>query len=358
MFNVLSKYTAQFYHSEERAALEMQISDFSSDRTLAGKKVLDATPVFRNTLNKYLPLLKAGVDLTVGYGGNVPFDAGIITVLENSGIRTVENGKSSETFDFILDCAGANANVAVRYGVSELTRSGFYHYCELGKKVFLADSSRIKIIETAIGTGDGFFRAMQKLGCGSLKGRNIMICGCGKVGSGVAMYCLEAGANVYAVDDWNNRRIPEEIHAVSRFDREKIDSLLDSMYCLITATGIYGGLTETLDLNKLVKSEILIINIGIEDEFAGLVPHERILNNNRPLNFILEEPTLLKFIDPTMALHNAGMQVLFNDCGDEKFILPSEKLNEYYLNIVRRDGIINRELDMLEKYNCKGWKNE
>ena len=101
-----------------------------------------------------------------------------------------------------------------------------------------------------------------------------------------------------------------------------------------------------------------MVNMGVEDEWGKAVPPERMLNNKEPLNFILEEPTLLKFIDPTMALHNAGMQVLFNDCGDEKFILPSEKLNEYYLNIVRRDGIINRELDMLEKYNCKGWKNE
>lgn len=356
MFNTLLQYLSRFYRVEERAALEVQISDFAEEKRLSGKKVLDATPVFRNTLNKYLPLLKADVDLTIGYGGSVPFDAEIIEFLNKKGIKTVENGKSAETFDFILDCAGANSNVNAEYGVSELTRSGFYHYRQIGKKVFLADSSRIKTVETALGTGDGFFRAMQKLGFAEFKGRNILLFGCGKVGSGVAMYCAEAGADVYAVDDWQNRSVPDKVHAVSRFDKDKINSLVEKSYCVITATGIHGGLTETLDLQKLINSQALIANIGVEDEFAGLVPTERILNNNRPLNFILDEPTHLKFIDPTMALHNAGMTELLDCSNAEKFIIPSGKLNDYYLNIVRKHGIISNELEKLEKYWEKGAK--
>lgn len=353
MFNFLSKYLEQFYRPEERAALEVQIQDFSGEKKIENCKVLDATPVFRNTLNKYLPLFKANIDLTVGYGGNVPFDAEIITFLKKSGIKTVENGKSSESFDFILDCAGANADIEVKYGVSELTRSGFYHYQQKNKKVFLADSGKIKTIETALGTGEGFFRAMKKLGLAEMKNKNILLLGCGKVGFGVAMYCLDAGANVYAVDDWQNRPVPPMIHAVSRFDRNKINSLLDDAYCVITATGIYGSLTETLDLQKLVNSNALIANIGVEDEFGGLIAPSRILNANRPLNFILDEPTHLKFIDPTMALHNAGMLELLKNTDGENFIIPSEKLNDYYLNIVRKHGIINSDLEKLEKYSCK-----
>lgn len=349
----IKDFLSDFYTSSERPALEFQIQDFRQKKFLAGKRILDATPVFRNTLNKYLPLLNAGADLTVGYGGNIPFDAKIVDFLQSIGIKTVENSKSSETFDFILDCAGANALIPVRYGVSELTRSGYYHYEKQDKKVFLADSSRIKTIETALGTGDGFHRAMQKLGYGDLQHRKILIFGCGKVGFGVGMYCAENGAEVYAVDDWRNRTVPTAFHAVSRFDRSKIDELLDDVYCVVTATGIYGGLTETLDIQKLAKSETLIANIGIEDEFAGLIAPERILNRNCPVNFILDEPTHLKFIDPTMALHNSGTEILFNAGNSQKFIVPSEKINDFYLNIVRRDGIINTELDMLEKYTPK-----
>lgn len=349
----IKDFLSNFYTFAERPALEFQMRDFADKKYLAGKKILDATPVFRNTLNKYLPLLNAGVDLTVGYGKNVPFDANIIDFLKSIGIKTVENGSSSEKFDFIFDCAGANSCTETTYGVSELTRSGYYHYENQNKKVFLADSSRIKTIETALGTGDGFHRAMQKLGYGDLNHKKIIIFGCGKVGFGVGMYCVENGAEIYAVDDWTNRPTISVFNPVSRFNREKINSLLDDAYCVVTATGIYGGLTETFDIQKLVKSDALIANIGVEDEFAGMIDSKRILNDNRPVNFILEEPTHLKFIDPTMALHNVGAEILINAGGDEKFIIPSQNLNDFYLNIVRRDGIINNELDMLEKYTVQ-----
>ncbi|MBR1966366.1 MAG: hypothetical protein IKA22_07130 [Lentisphaeria bacterium] len=353
MENIIKDFLSRFYSVSERPALEAQIELFSTESFLKGKKVLDATPVFRNTLNKYLVMLACGMDLTVGYGGKIPYDAEIVAFLRSIGVRTVENGTADETFDFVLDCAGVNADVETEYGVSELTRSGFYQYQDKNKKVFLADSSRIKSIETALGTGDGFLRAMQKLGYGDLRGRKIIIFGCGKVGFGVAMYCAENGADVYAVDDWQNRSVPHKFHMVSRFDRRQIDDLTADAFCVVSATGIYGGLTQTLDLQKLVKSDALIANIGVEDEFAGLISKKRILNDNQPLNFILEEPTHLKFIDPTMALHNAGMKILFNAADGEKFILPDEKINDFYLNIVRKHGIINKELDMLEKYSCQ-----
>ncbi len=353
MWNKIRDYLNDFYTEQERPALEYQLKEFADCDSLRGRKILDATPVFRNTLNKYLPLLAAGADLTVGYGGNVPFDTKIIDFLNDIGIKTVENGTATERFDFILDCAGANSCTETKYGVSELTRSGFYHYEKQNKKVFLADSSRIKTIETALGTGDGFFRAMQKLGYGDLKNKKIIIFGCGKVGFGVGMYCAEHGAVVYAVDDWSNRPGVSVFHTVSRFDCEKINSLLDEIYCAVTASGIYGGLTETFDIQKLVKSDALIVNIGVEDEFAGLVAADRILNSNYPVNFILDEPTHLKFIDPTMALHNAGVLELLRAESGEKFIIPSEELNDFYLKIVREHGIINKELDMLEKYTVQ-----
>lgn len=350
MLNNIREYLSDFYTASERPALEYQLADFASRKIFAGKKILDATPVFRNTLNKYLPLLAAGADLTVGYGGGVPYDAKIISRLSSFGIKTVLNGSSKEKFDFILDCAGANCNIETKYGVSELTRSGFYHYEKTDRKVFLADSSRIKMIETALGTGDGFMRAMQKLGYGDLNGKNIIIFGCGKVGYGVAMYCREYGAEVYAVDDWNKCRKYSGFHCIDRFDKRKIDTLTDDAYCVVSATGIKDALTETLDLQKVAASDAIIANIGIEDEFGEALAAERVLNNKQPLNFILDEPTHLKFIDPTMALHNAGAEILLHDKNNEKFIVPDEKIDNFYLNIVRRDGIINNELEMLDRY--------
>ena len=99
----IKNFLDDFYTPSERPALEFQMREFSSSKLLDGKKILDGTPVFRNTLNKYLPLLNAGADLTIGYGANVPFDPQTVDFLKSIGIKTVENGKSSEIFDFILD---------------------------------------------------------------------------------------------------------------------------------------------------------------------------------------------------------------------------------------------------------------
>lgn len=356
MLNKIRDYLNDFYTAGERPALEHQLNEFAGTDELRGKKILDATPVFRNTLNKYLPLLAAGVDLTVGYGGNVPFDRIVVELLNTWGIKTCLNGENTCEFDMILDCAGANCAVKTKYGVSELTRSGFYHYGKSEKRVFMADSSRIKTIETALGTGDGFMRAMQKLGYGDLRGRKIVLFGCGKVGYGVAMYCCENGAELYAVDDWSGRRKYPGFHCIDRFDRTKIDALIDEAYCVVSATGIKDALAETLDLQKLAASDVLVANIGVEDEFGSALAQERVLNNKMPLNFILDEPTHLKFIDPTMALHNIGALELYHAGGSEKIMIPSAELNEFYLNIVRRDGIISKELDMLEKYTARGEK--
>ena len=353
MFDKIYNYLKDFYVPAERPALEFQIEQFSKSDELRGKKILDATPVFRNTLNKYLPLLAAGADLTVGYGVGVPFDREIIKLLNDWGVKTVPNGMFFDDYDFIFDCAGVNCDGIAEYGVSELTRTGFYHYEKLDHKVFLADSSKIKTIETALGTGDGFLRAMRKLGHGDLADKKIVIFGCGKVGYGVAMYCAENGAEVYAVDDWSKRKKYQNFYCIDRFDRKTTDDLLDAAYCVVSATGIKNALAENVDLQKLAGSAALIANIGVEDEFGDLIAPERVLNNKKPLNFILDEPTHLKFIDPTMALHNAGALVLYHDKSNEKFLIPSDELNDFYLKIVRRYGIINEELKMLEKYNMQ-----
>ena len=45
--------------------------------------------------------------------------------------------------------------------------------------------------------------------------------------------------------------------------------------------------------------------MGVEDEYGETFPADRVLNGKRPLNFLLEEPTQLRYIDATFALHRA-----------------------------------------------------
>jgi adenosylhomocysteinase len=69
------------YQIEEYPALAAQFELWSAARPLAGKKILDGTPVFANTLLKYKNLLAAGAELVVGYCDNIPYDPEIIDFL-------------------------------------------------------------------------------------------------------------------------------------------------------------------------------------------------------------------------------------------------------------------------------------
>ena len=54
------------------------------------------------------------------------------------------------------------------------------------------------------------------------------------------------------------------------------------------------------------SSGVLLANMGVEDEWGPEIPKNRLLNEGRPLNFILPDPTQMRYIDPPLALHNQG----------------------------------------------------
>lgn len=54
------------YQEAEYPALKEQMIRWAKECPLVGMQLLDATPVYRNTLLKYLALIAAGAQLTVG----------------------------------------------------------------------------------------------------------------------------------------------------------------------------------------------------------------------------------------------------------------------------------------------------
>ena len=73
------------------------------------------------------------------------------------------------------------------------------------------------------------------------------------------------------------------------------------------------------------------------------------MNGEKPLNFVLEEPTLLKYIDPTMALDNDGILEILEGRVVPGLNNPPACLEEKILDTVRRAGAVALELDNLEK---------
>ncbi len=336
------EYSRPVYRPEEYPALGSQLAEWRTSRPLAGVRILDGTPLFANTLLKFVPLLAAGAELTAATHDAIPRDPALIPLLERWGIPHVHNARSG-AYDCILDCGGVHAGLEPRLGFAELTRSGYYHYRTARKPVILVDDSRIKAIETCLGTGEGFLRGMKQLGHTDFKGRSLVIFGFGKVGRGVAFYARREGAVITAVDE-PGTEVPPGVTLVSRHDRDAVRAAVRSSWCVVTVTGIANAMQGNGAAEELLYGSQLVAAMGVENEWGDELPPERILNRNVPLNFMLAEPTRLRYIDPTMALSNAAALELVRGGlpgGLQK--IDSEVENRYW-QIVEKNGLIADEL--------------
>lgn len=340
----LADYLHRFYKPDEFPALLYQTESWASSRPLDGLRILDGTPVFRNTMAKYMALMAAGAELYVPPPSVMPGDPAVLAMLPEFGIRVVDAG--DVRFDMVLDCAGAHAGLRPRYGFAELTRSGVARFEGCSKPVFLADAGMIKMIETCLGTGESFFRALQFLGYGEVQDKALAVFGYGKVGRGLVYYALRRKMHVAVIDrEDRSQEVPEGIRFVHAGDRDAVQSVLEHAWCAVSSTGVRHALEDVF--RSGVPSGLLLANMGVEDEFGPSVPSERVLCGKRPLNFILEEPTSMCYIETTMALHNAGaVELLRSDCPSGVFA-PSEKVERELLDVVRSRGRLAADLQLL-----------
>ena len=345
--NELLNYISGFYSPEMYAALNAQIHRWSISRPLAGKRILDATPVFRNTMVKYTALLAGGADLTVAVGKDIPHDPQIIRQLPRYGIRVADEKILQEKFDAVADCAGRHCRVSSRYGYAELTRSGLEYYRGVKHPVFSVDSGILKQFETTFGTGESFFRAMEQLGYRDFAGKKLLIFGGGKVGRGVAFYALKKEMQTIIVD-------PQKIHIQPQFrlispDDPEINALISGAWCIVSATGKAGVLQKFS--TRMMQSKAVIANMGVEDEFGNDMPVSRVLNDKHPLNFILDEPTRINYIDPTMALSNTALVKLITGELPPGLHTPPKDMEMAIINDLRAAGTLDLETDIILKDN-------
>ena len=339
---LITNHISRRYDVAEYPALQRQINDWHERKPLQGMKLLDGTPLFTNTLVKILPLLAGGADLTVAVSDMIPYDATLLPLLEAWGVPVVKNATEGD-YDCILDCGGAHAKLTPRLGVVELTRSGYYHYETSELPVILVDDSRVKTIETCLGTGDGFMRGMEQLGYRDWKEKNVVIFGYGKVGRGVAYYCHEKGAVVMAVD---KAEVPaaEYVTLIDKNDRKAIQAALREAWCIVTATGVRHALHGNGAAEILRGGDQLVVAIGIEDEWGDELPMERRLCGGQPVNFLLDEPTQLRYIDATMALSNAAVLELKHGRVPAGVHRIPPSVEAYYWQAVEDGGLISNEL--------------
>ena len=365
------------YTMAEYPALLALAREWAQVRPFEGLRVLAATPVFRNTLLQYRALLAGGANLVVGIGGSdadaagatMPCDLGIVDVLRENGIPVIGVQKALEMeaagcgFDLILDCAGQFSACHPRFGFVELTRSGvqFYENCE--HPVYVADSGIVKRIETCLGTGEGYVRALAQLGHDFDDGKKFVVFGSGKVGQGIVLQLLRSGASVQVVTDCSRGSCAfldaNDVPVTDCNDLDGVAALVRDADFVVTATGVKGALDRPQIVEALLASDAVLANMGVEDEYGPGVPATRVLAEKKPLNFILEEPTHLKYIDASLALHAALGEMLLREAADVSDhetagslaankktgpLDPPSELEQRILSMTMQDGLIGPEI--------------
>lgn len=288
--------------------------DWVRRRPLAGLSVLHNLAITRETLLKLESLLLGGAAVTVTHlslPGLKPRQD-CIAVLRESGIAVeLDHDRISGRFDFALDCCAqipAMAGVEIARGYVELTQSGTAGYKALRTKlpIYSVDELRLKRLEGMFGTGEACVRAIKEFIAPDLAGKIVVLIGFGKVGHGIAKHLALAGARLVVCDADPGARARAERrgHAtLSPTDRPALRAAVNGAFAAIMATGV-EGLGQRLLRPDEIDPKVHLVNMGADDEYGPAFPPARIAGQKAPLNFLLEAPTAMYFIDPIFAAHN------------------------------------------------------
>ncbi len=346
-YRELEQYFDSQYIVEHYPTLRLQRDRWSATRPLEGLTVLDATPLCRNSIYKYMNLIYAGAHLSIGLNPLSSTSPELMEILDRSGIELVRNDSAPREVDIIMDCAAQYLHFPARVGRVELTRSGTELYVERGERVFMADGGRIKMIETCIGTGESYFRAMEHLGYTHFERGGLSLFGCGKVGQGILKAAAERGIEVRVITDPSTMRDEDRrlcCEVIDYRDRERLTRSVLASYAVVSATGQRSAIERTIDPEVLIASPLILANMGAEDEWGESFPPQRILADKDSLNFTLAEPTELKYIDATLSLHNYGAEYMLRNPSEQGVILPPDTLEQQLLHESIECGVIGAKL--------------
>jgi adenosylhomocysteinase len=134
-------------------------------------------------------------------------------------------------------------------------------------------------------------------------------------------------------------------------DYAAVSSAIAESRLVVTATGVKGALDRPQVVEALLGSHAVLANMGVEDEYGPSIPSTRVLAEKKPLNFILEEPTHLKYIDASLALHAALGELLVREAADGLTankkagpLDPPSELEQRILSMTMQDGLIGPEI--------------
>ena len=208
--------------------------------------------------------------------------------------------------DIFIDVNAVLGRARIPAFATEITRTGVVHYRYIPCPTLSVDDTRTKLIEASLGMGDSFVRAWEAFfGASSLRGAAIVQFGFGKIGRGIATAARQAGARMHIVDpraDALQDARALGFDAIAGEDANSVRGALATCAGVVAVTGIAGAVCAGVAPEILLANDPVLVNMGAEDEFGPDIASERVLGGKGvPPNFHLDQPTLNRYIDPSLA---------------------------------------------------------
>jgi|SRR3989339_1918339 len=317
----------------ERCCLLTLAKDWVKRKPFKNRKVLLNCHLTLVTLIMLDLLQLAGAEISAIGTSELTIHDDIVDVIKKSGItylmeETLLEKQKNKYFDILFDCGAGLLNIIYpKYGTAELTHCYGKSYANASYPIINVDDTFIKEIETHYGTGDGFVRAFKHLIEGTIKFVNVhgtynvltikndpfyrnkkfILFGFGKVGSGIIWGLKRAGVtneNIYIVDlspvackKAEEMNIPYIQLTHDKATLEKIKQETKDAYCIITATGIENAVSNYFGPEDFSEN-LYLANMGTPDEFGDKFSESRVMNRKKAVNFAIQYPTKVKYLDP------------------------------------------------------------
>lgn len=304
-----------YFPKTELPLLTEQLIRMQDERPYRDMRLIHNVHLTLSTLCKLHPLIVSGADVTVIVTKNLRCHEQAAKILNQVGIRFInEDQLLNENFDISLDCcAGLLDYIKPSLGAVELTQTGSvkYRQTKLPYPIVSVDDSKLKNVETLLGTGDGFIRSFLELCKENISRQSFVVFGYGKVGKGV-IKALTSYTTKITVIEKNKQLIDDALkqglHVIYVGNHSEVLNCLKDVFCVVTATGINGLISTYFQRSDF--SAKYLVNIGSEDEFGNKFSKEDVMFEKKPINFSLIEPTRMRFLDPVFYAHNIGIDII------------------------------------------------
>jgi adenosylhomocysteinase len=267
---------------------------------------------------KIQPLILGGANVDVRVFSLLPPVQEAVNLLNSLKINVVSGNYVSQKYDFHLDCCAELINLSPpKIGAVELTKTGgdIYKPSEFYYPMISVDDSPLKFLETYFGTGDGFVRALRETRSEKLYDKKFIIFGYGKVGRGIVGSLLKFTDNIVVIDidpSTKDSAIQKGIKLVDGLNRDLVKEVIKDAYCIVTASGVKGLLTDYYELHEKDFGYSLLANMGADDEYGHNFSESRVLFSKKTFNFCIDSPTSMKYLDPIFYAHNYGIDIILS----------------------------------------------